>query len=40
MISFGPDLRDPHSPNEGLHIPSLGKVWQFMVALLESYGSK
>jgi dipeptidase D len=38
MISFGPDLRDPHSPNEGLYIPSLGKVWQFMVALLESYG--
>jgi dipeptidase D len=40
MISFGPDLRDPHSPNEGLYIPSLGKVWQFMVALLESYGSE
>ena len=40
MISFGPDLRDPHSPNEGLHIPSLGKVWQYMVALLASYGSK
>jgi dipeptidase D len=38
MISFGPDLRDPHSPNEELYIPSLGKVWQFMVALLESYG--
>jgi len=37
MISFGPNLRDPHSPNEGLHIPSLGKVWQFMVALLASY---
>ncbi|CAB1056453.1 Cytosol nonspecific dipeptidase (EC [Olavius sp. associated proteobacterium Delta 1] len=40
MISFGPDLRDPHSPNEGLYIPSLEKIWQFMVALLESYGSK
>ena len=40
MISFGPDLRDPHSPNEGLYIPSLGKVWQFMVALLKSYDSK
>ncbi len=39
MISFGPDLRDPHSPNEGLNIPSLGKVWQFMVALLASYHS-
>lgn len=40
LISFGPDLRDPHSPNEGLYIPSLGQVWPFMVALLESYGSK
>ncbi|UCD79121.1 MAG: aminoacyl-histidine dipeptidase [Desulfobacterales bacterium] len=38
MISFGPDLRDPHSPSEGLFIPSLAKVWQFMVALLASYG--
>ena len=38
MISFGPDLRDPHSPSEGLYIPSLEKIWQFMVALLESYG--
>ncbi len=38
MISFGPDLRDPHSPNEGLYIPSLEKIWRFMVALLESYG--
>jgi dipeptidase D len=40
MISFGPDIRDPHSPNEGLYIPSLGKVWRFMEALLKSYGSK
>jgi dipeptidase D len=39
MISFGPDLRDPHSPNEGLYIPSLDKVWRFMVALLQSYGN-
>jgi len=38
MISFGPDLRDPHSPNEGLYIPSLEKIWRFMVALLASYG--
>ena len=39
MISFGPDLRDPHSPNEGLYIPSLDKIWRFMVALLASYKS-
>ncbi len=40
MISFGPDLRDPHSPNERLYIPSLEKIWRFMAALLESYGGK
>ena len=40
MISFGPTMEDPHSPNERLFIPSIGKVWEFMVALLESYGSK
>jgi dipeptidase D len=39
MISFGPDLRDPHSPNEGLYLPSLDRVWRFMVALLASYES-
>jgi len=37
MISFGPDLKDPHSPSEALNIPSLGKLWNFIVALLESY---
>ena len=37
MISFGPTMQDPHSPNERLFIPSIGKVWEFMVALLESY---
>jgi dipeptidase D len=37
MISFGPDLKDPHSPNEGLYIPSLEKIWRFMVTLLGSY---
>jgi dipeptidase D len=40
MISFGPTMQDPHSPNERLFVPSIGKVWDFMVALLESYGSK
>ena len=40
MISFGPDLSDPHSPNERLYIPSLEKIWQFMVALLASYANK
>ena len=39
MISFGPDIEDPHSPTERLFIPSLERVWDFMVALLKSYQS-
>ena len=34
MISFGPTIRDPHSPGERLHIPSIAKVWDFLVALI------
>jgi dipeptidase D len=37
MISFGPTMEDPHSPNERLFIPSIGRVWDFMAALLASY---
>jgi dipeptidase D len=37
MISFGPDLKNPHSPNEALNIPSVGRLWKFMTALLQSY---
>ena len=39
MISFGPDIENPHSPTERLFIPSLDRVWDFMVALLKSYGN-
>lgn len=37
MISFGPTIENPHSPNERMHIPSLGKTYDFLVALVESY---
>lgn len=36
MISFGPTLKDPHSPSERVHIPSISKIWDFIVALLET----
>jgi len=36
MISFGPDLKFPHSPDEAVHIGSVQKVWDFMVATLAS----
>ncbi|WP_340818030.1 aminoacyl-histidine dipeptidase [Methanolobus sp. WCC4] len=40
MISFGPTIKNPHSPDERLYIPSVRKIWDFMVALLASYDNK
>jgi dipeptidase D len=37
MISIGPTLRNPHSPDEKLFVPSIGKMLQFLEALLASY---
>jgi len=36
MISFGPTTENAHSPSERLHVPSLGRLWDFLVALLAS----
>ena len=38
MISLGPTIENPHSPDERLYIPSIDHVWTFLVALLKSYG--
>jgi len=38
MISFGPTIRNPHSPTERLHIPSIEPVWRLLVGLLEVVG--
>ena len=35
MISIGPDLQFPHSPDERINIPSVAKVWDFIKAVLE-----
>jgi dipeptidase D len=37
MISFGPTIENPHSPEERLHIPSVSRTWEFLVALLASF---
>ncbi|MBU0936477.1 MAG: beta-Ala-His dipeptidase [Spirochaetes bacterium] len=34
MISFGPDIQAPHSPDECLHIPSVTRFWDYLAALL------
>ncbi|MDR0348126.1 MAG: aminoacyl-histidine dipeptidase [Tannerella sp.] len=36
MISFGPDIIFPHSPDEAVKIDSVQKVWDFLVAALEA----
>lgn len=34
MISFGPTLQSPHTPDERANIPSAQKFWDFLVATL------
>ena len=36
LVSFGPTLRSPHTPDERCNIPSVAKFWQFLRALLEA----
>jgi dipeptidase D len=40
MISIGPTIEDPHSPNERLYLPSLEKLWIYLLALLKSFTSE
>ncbi|MDD5780607.1 MAG: aminoacyl-histidine dipeptidase [Bacteroidales bacterium] len=35
MVSFGPTLRSPHTPNERCYIPSVEKYYRFVLATLE-----
>lgn len=35
MISFGPQIEYPHSPNERVHIESVGRFYRLLVATLE-----
>lgn len=37
MISYGPTIKNPHSPDEKMFVPSLDKIWDFTVELLKSY---
>lgn len=34
MISIGPTLKYPHSPDEKVHIGTIGMIWDFIVALM------
>lgn len=34
MISFGPTIKNPHSPDERVHVDSVGKFWRFLIETL------
>ena len=36
MVSIGPTIKFPHSPDEKLHIPSVRKFWDFLVETLKA----
>jgi len=36
MISFGPTIRYPHSPDEKVEIASVQKFWDYLLATLEN----
>jgi dipeptidase D len=35
MISIGPTLKNPHSPDERINLKTVGNVWDFIVALMK-----
>ena len=40
MVSFGPTLLSPHSPDERANIPSVVKAWDFLKAVLAAIPEK
>jgi dipeptidase D len=36
MISFGPTLRDVHSPNERIQIDTVERWWNYLLYLLKN----
>lgn len=40
MVSFGPTLRDVHTPDERLHIPTVQMVWDHLLDILKNIPAK
>ncbi len=40
MVSCGPTIMSPHSPDERVFIPSVDKCWEFLLATLEAIPAK
>jgi len=40
MLSFGPTIRYPHSPDEKVNVPSVAKFWEFLTDMLHNIPKK
>jgi dipeptidase D len=40
MISFGPDIRFPHSPDEKVKIDTVARFWDYLKDILKNIGNK
>ena len=40
MISFGPTIRNPHSPDEMVNIKTVGMFWDYLVKTLRNIPAK
>lgn len=40
LVSFGPTIRSPHTPDERCHIPSVALFWDFLVQVLAEIPAK
>ena len=40
MVSFGPTLRNVHTPDECLYIPTVQMVWDHMLEILKNIPAK
>ena len=40
MVSIGPTITGPHSPDEQVHIGSVGLYWQLLTELLKAIPAK
>jgi dipeptidase D len=36
MVSIGPNIRNPHSPDERVEVASVGNFWTLLTAALEA----
>jgi dipeptidase D len=38
MVSFGPQIEAPHSPDERVSIPTVERFWRLLVAVVDEFG--